>query len=91
MGRKLGQYIKFKKVEKIYLKTSIGTQVAVSMKEPVIGRQISEGDIFYTDLTSKEAKLLLESFSHRLGPEEQEVFQHILSKKREADPSFGYI
>ena len=90
-GKKIGSIHQIQEGGKHLSEASIGTQVAVSMKEPVIGRQISEGDIFYTDLTSKEAKLLLESFSHRLGPEEQEVFQHILSKKREADPSFGYI
>ena len=66
-------------------------QVAVSMKEPVIGRNIDEGDIFYTDLSSREAKLLVETFLDRLSPEEQEVVQFILSKKREVDPSFGYI
>jgi translation initiation factor 5B len=90
-GKKIGSIHQIQEGGKNLTEASIGTQVAVSMKEPVIGRQINEGDIFYTDLTSKEAKLLIESFSHRLGPEEQEVFQHILSKKREADPSFGYI
>jgi translation initiation factor 5B len=90
-GKKIGSIHQIQEGGKNLSEASIGTQVAVSMKEPVIGRQINEGDIFYTDLTSKEAKLLIESFSHRLGPEEQEVFQHILSKKREADPSFGYI
>ena len=29
---------------------SKGTQVALSIKGPTIGRQINEGDIFYTDL-----------------------------------------
>jgi translation initiation factor 5B len=90
-GKKIGSIHQIQEGGKNLSEASIGTQVAVSMKEPVIGRQVNEGDIFYTDLTSKEAKLLIESFSHRLGPEEQEVFQHILSKKREADPSFGYI
>jgi translation initiation factor 5B len=90
-GKKIGSIHQIQEGGKNLSEASIGTQVAVSMKEPVIGRQINEGDLFYTDLTSKEAKLLIESFSHRLGPEEQEVFQHILSKKREADPSFGYI
>ncbi len=90
-GKKIGSIHQIQEGGKNLSEASIGTQVAVSMKEPVIGRQINEGDIFYTDLTSKEAKLLLESFSHRLGAEEQEVFQHIVSKKREADPSFGYI
>ena len=68
-----------------------GVQVAVSIKEPTIGRQINEGDVFYTDLNSKEAKLLFERFPHRLNEEEQEVFNFILSKKRETDPAFGYL
>jgi translation initiation factor 5B len=68
-----------------------GTQVALSIKEPTVGRQINEGDVFYTDLNSREARLLLERFSDRLSEEEQEIFNFILSKKREIDPSFGYI
>jgi translation initiation factor 5B len=68
-----------------------GTQVALSIKGPTVGRQINEGDVFYTDLNSKEARLLLERFSDRLSEEEQEIFNFILSKKRELDPSFGYI
>ncbi len=68
-----------------------GTQVALSIKEPTVGRQINEGDIFYTDLNSREARLLLERFSDRLNEEEQEIFNFILSKKREIDPAFGYV
>jgi translation initiation factor 5B len=90
-GRKIGTIHQIQEAGKNLSDAGAGTQVAVSMKEPVIGRQINEGDIFYTDLTSKEAKLLAESFLNRLAPDQQEVFQIILTKKREADPSFGYI
>ena len=68
-----------------------GTQVALSIKGPTVGRQINEGDILYTDLNSKQAKFLLERFSNRLNEDEQEVFNFILSKKREIDPAFGYL
>jgi translation initiation factor 5B len=68
-----------------------GTQVALSLKEPTVGRQINEGDIFYTDLNSREARILLERFVDRFNEEEQQVFNFILSKKREMDPAFGYI
>jgi translation initiation factor 5B len=68
-----------------------GTQVALSLKEPTVGRQINEGDIFYTDLNSREARILLERFVDRFNEEEQQVFDFILSKKREMDPAFGYI
>ena len=68
-----------------------GTQVALSIKEPTIGRQINEGDVFYTDLNSRQARILLERFSDKLSEEEQEIFNFILSKKRESDPAFGYL
>jgi translation initiation factor 5B len=90
-GRRIGTVHQIQEAGKNLSDASLGMQVAVSMKEPVIGRNINEGDIFYTDLSSREAKLLVESFLDRLNPEEREVFQFILSKKRESDPSFGYI
>ena len=68
-----------------------GMQVALSIKGPTIGRQINEGDIFYTDLNSREARLLLERFPDRLSEDEQGIFDFILSKKRQADPAFGYL
>jgi translation initiation factor 5B len=68
-----------------------GMQVALSIKGPTIGRQINEGDIFYTDLNSREARLLLERFPDRLTEDEQGIFNFILSKKRQADPAFGYL
>jgi translation initiation factor 5B len=68
-----------------------GMQIALSIKGPTIGRQINEGDIFYTDFNSREARLLIERFPERLNEEEQQIFDLILSKKRKVDPAFGYL
>lgn len=68
-----------------------GMQVAVSIRGPTIGRQINEGDFFYTDLNSRQAKLLNEKFGHRLNEEEKEIFEFILNIKRKSDPAYGYI
>ena len=68
-----------------------GMQVAVSIRGPTIGRQINEGDFFYTDLNSRQAKLLSEKFGHRLNEEEKEIFEIILNIKRKSDPAYGYI
>lgn len=68
-----------------------GMQVAVSIRGPTIGRQINEGDFFYTDLNSRQAKLLIEKFGHRLNEEEKEIFEFILNIKRKSDPAYGYI
>jgi translation initiation factor 5B len=68
-----------------------GMQVAVSIRGPTIGRQINEGDFFYSDLNSRQAKLLSEKFGHRLNEEEKEIFEFILNIKRKSDPAYGYI
>lgn len=68
-----------------------GMEVAVSIRGPTIGRQINEGDIFLTDLSSKQAKTLIDRFEHRLNDDEKEVFETILRLKRAKDPAFGYI
>ncbi|MDX1372588.1 MAG: translation initiation factor IF-2, partial [Nitrososphaeraceae archaeon] len=68
-----------------------GMEVAVSIRGPTIGRQINEGDIFITDLSSKQAKTLIDRFEHRLNDDEKEVFETILRLKRAKDPAFGYI
>lgn len=68
-----------------------GMQVAVSIRGPTIGRQINEGDFFYSDLNSRQAKLLIEKFGHRLNDEEKETFEFILNIKRQSDPAYGYI
>lgn len=90
-GKKIGIIHQIQNEGKNLEVATKGTQVALSIKEPTVGRQINEGDVFYTDLNSREARLLLERFSDRLSEEEQEIFNFILSTKREIDPSFGYI
>ncbi|MGI0032188.1 MAG: translation initiation factor IF-2 [Nitrososphaeraceae archaeon] len=90
-GKKIGIIHQIQNEGKNLEVAAKGTQVALSIKEPTVGRQINEGDIFYTNLNSREARLLLERFSDRLSEEEQEILSFILSKKREIDPSFGYI
>ncbi|MDQ5876845.1 MAG: translation initiation factor IF-2, partial [Thermoproteota archaeon] len=54
-GRKVGTIHQIQESGKAIEEATAGMQVAVSVKEPTIGRQINEGDIFYTDLNSRQA------------------------------------
>jgi translation initiation factor 5B len=90
-GRKIGVIHQVQENGKAIEEASKGMQVAVSIKEPVIGRQINEGNIFYTDMNSKQAKMLIERFNHRLNEEEKEVFNRILFLKRKSDSAYGYF
>jgi translation initiation factor 5B len=90
-GKKIGAIHQMQQSGKTIEEATKGMQVALSIRGPTIGRQINEGDIFYTDLNSKQAKLLSERFMQRLTEEETEVLNHIISTKRKSDDLFGYI
>jgi translation initiation factor 5B len=90
-GKKVGTVHQIQESGKAIEEATVGMQVAVSVKEPTIGRQINEGDIFYTDLNSRQAKQMLERFNHRLNDSEKEVLNMLVAKKRKSDPTFGYL
>ncbi|MEW6604147.1 MAG: translation initiation factor IF-2 [Thermoproteota archaeon] len=90
-GKKVGTVHQIQDSGKAIDEATAGMQVAVSIKEPTIGRQINEGDIFYTDLNSRQAKQLLERFNHRLNENEKEILNMLVAMKRKSDPAFGYL
>jgi translation initiation factor 5B len=90
-GKKMGTVQQVQENGKAIEEAIKGMQVAVSIKGPVIGRQLNEDDILYTDLNSRHAKMLTERFSYRLNEEERQVFDRILIMKRKSDPAYGYL
>ncbi len=71
-----------------YIKS--GQEAACSIHGVLIGRQISEGDIFYTLPSSYEAKQLLQKFIHKLSDDEIKILNEIVEIKRKKDPAYGY-
>lgn len=90
-GKRIGIIHQIQENNKPIEEATKGKQIAVSVKGPTIGRQINEGDVLYTDFTSRQAKMLLERFLHKLNDEEREIFNKIIEIKRKTDLSFGYI
>jgi translation initiation factor 5B len=90
-GKKIGTVHQIQDSGKTINEATTGMQVAISIREPTIGRQINEGDFFYSDLNSRNAKMLIERFGYRLTNEEKDVFEAILLIKRKDDPAFGYL
>jgi translation initiation factor 5B len=90
-GKKVGTVHQIQDSGKTIEEATAGMQIAISLKEPTIGRLINEGDVFYTDLNSRQAKQLLERFNHRLNDQEKEVLNMLVAKKRKSDPTFGYL
>jgi len=67
-----------------------GQEVAVSIQNVTIGRQISEEEVFYSLPSSHEAKLLLKRFEHKLSPEDVEVLKEVMTIQRKLNPAYGY-
>ncbi len=67
-----------------------GSQTAISMKEPTIGRHINEDDKLYTVPKSDEAKLLLGKFKSKLTTDEAETLSKIVQIKRRTNPLYGF-
>ncbi len=65
-------------------------EVAVSMKNVTVGRQIFEEETFYSFPPAPEVKILLQRFTHKLGPDENRVLQEIVEIQRKKNPMYGY-
>ena len=65
-------------------------EVAISMKNVTVGRQVLEEETFYSFPPAPEAKILLQRFTHKLSPDENKVLQEIVEIQRKKNPMYGY-
>ncbi len=89
-GRKIGNIHQIQDNGKNVDVAKKGQEVAISIQNVTIGRQISEEEIFYSMPNSKEANLLLKQFLHKLNPEEQTILKEIVEIQRKINPVYGY-
>jgi translation initiation factor 5B len=69
---------------------SAGSEVAISMDEPIIGRTIMEGEVLYTLPADRHVRLLQEKYRDKMTEDEQTVFEEILSLRRKVAPMYGF-
>lgn len=67
-----------------------GAQVAVSMQEPTVGRQIEEGNTFYTLPEDREVKTLLEKYRKRLTEHEAKALNETMEARRRINPLYAF-
>ena len=67
-----------------------GTQVAVSMDKPTVGRHIFEKDILYVKVPEPDAKTLLTTYSDKLTAEEQEVLKEYVKLMQKKTPFWAF-
>ncbi len=89
-GKRIGKVHQLQQEGKTVTSAKAGQEVACSVQDVTIGRQIFEEDIFYTFPPSHEAKQLLGKFAHKLSPEETEILNKIVEIQRKRDAAYAY-
>lgn len=89
-GRRVGTIHQLQHDGKTVSLAKTGQEVACSVQDVTVGRQVFEEDVFYTLPHSHEAKKLLGKFLHKLSPEEQGTLADIVEIQRNRDAAYAY-
>ena len=89
-GKKIGVIHQLQQDSKTVTSVKVGQEVACSVQNITIGRQIVEEDVFYTLPSSSDAKKLLNRFAQKLSSEERNTLNEIVEIQRKRDPAYGY-
>ncbi len=82
-GRELGRILAIKDNDKSLDMARTGSKVAVSIEGKVmVGRQVNEGEVVYTDVPFDHAIKLVTEFRNVIGKDELEVLKEIAELKR---------
>lgn len=63
-----------------------GMKVAISMREPVVGRHIREGETLYVAVPENDARLLLKEYSDMLDEDARKALEEIVNIRRALNP-----
>jgi len=89
-GRRVGSIHQLQLDRKTVPAARAGEEVACSVQNATVGRQVVEGRAYYTAPASREAKALLGRFLYKLTAEEQETLDEIVRIQRAKDPAYAY-
>ena len=89
-GKKIGVIHHLQQDGKTVTSVKVGQEVACSVQNITIGRQLAEEDVFYTLPSSSDARKLLNRFAQKLSSEERSTLDEIVEIQRKRDPAYGY-
>lgn len=88
-GKKLGEVQKIQDKGNDVQEAVVGMQVAVSIEDAVVGRNIAEGDVVYADVPERHVKTLVTKFPSELTEGDQETIKELIQLKRCENPVWG--
>ncbi len=81
-GKYIGQIMQIQQAGQSLREATAGMEVAISIREAIVGRHIKEGDIIYVDVPEPHIRTLKLKFSEELSSEELELLNEIMKIKR---------
>jgi len=70
-------------------KAEAGEEVAVSIPEGVVGRNLKEEDVLLVDVPSRDASIINRVFKDRLEPHYLQALEEVARLKRRENPFYG--
>lgn len=89
-GRTIGTIHQLQLDKKTVPMARAGEEVACSVQNVTVGRQIFEDGSYYTVPRSHEAREILRKFLYKLDSKEQETLEEIVRIQREREPAYAY-
>lgn len=90
-GKKVGEILQIQDNKKSIERATKGMEVAISIKGNImVGRQINEGDILYTDVPKEDLETLVNNYKDTITDDMKEVIQELIKIKRSEDPLYGF-
>ena len=89
-GKKIGTIHQLQDQGKTMESAKKGQEVACSVQNITVGRQIKEEDVFYTLPPPDDAKQYLKKFMNKLSSEELQILNEIVEIQRVLNPVYGY-
>jgi translation initiation factor 5B len=85
-GKIVGTIMQIQDMGKAIPAATAGMKVAISMKEPTIGRHIKENEVLYVAIPESDARLLSSVFINKLDEQSRKILEEILNINRRINP-----
>ncbi|MEM4481936.1 MAG: translation initiation factor IF-2, partial [Desulfurococcaceae archaeon] len=91
-GVNIGVVMQIRDRDNVLKEAVRGQRVAISIKgKLMIGRQVHEGDLLFTDIPNEHALMWLTKYNGELRDDEKDALGEIIKVKRKSDPLYAVV
>ncbi|MEM1518360.1 MAG: translation initiation factor IF-2 [Nitrososphaerota archaeon] len=85
-GKIVGTIMQIQDMGKAVPVATAGMKVAISMKEPIVGRHVKENEYLYVAIPENDARLLSTVFMNKLDEQSRKILDEVLNINRKINP-----